>query len=397
MRKTSLFFFAAVLLSVALAIPATAQPRQRLVSPEVNKDGTVTFRFRDIKARSVSVRGDFDRSTAAPTTYSMTEGEGGVWTVTTPSLEPEIYQYSFIVDGQPRLDPVNPFVTTENLLVASRFIVSKEMGDLGDLMTVHDVPHGTISEVWYWSPKLGMNRHMRVYTPAGYSATGKKRYPVMYLCHGGGQDENFWQEGGRTVQIMDNLIAAGKAEPMIVVMANGNAGRPASTVDSPVDVEPIPFAYGDTKKGIDFVFPDVISYVDANYKTIAKKEGRAMCGLSMGGFQTFYFTIDHPEVIGYIGLFSPGALPDWSDPTPAIDQYKANPVIVDGLAGVFAAKPKLYWLGVGKLDGHRQDIYGLRDYLTEKGYPFTYLETEGPHEWTAFRRHLIDFAQKIFK
>ena len=334
-----------------------------------------------------------------PIYQDMTEGPGGVWTFTTKPLDPEFYSYIFVVNGQPCLDPSNIYMTRDISTLTNCFIITKSETDKGHYYSVNDVPHGTVSKVWYDSPTLKAKRRMTIYTPAGYDPTGKRRYPVMYLLHGGGNDEDAWQTQGRACQIMDNLIAEGKAEPMIVVMPNGNAVDQAAPGESPTGlVQPNMASSG--AKGVATIqeaFPDVISYIDSHYKTKAEKRYRAMCGLSMGGYQTFYTTIMRPDLIGYIGLFSPGPLIDWNDPAPAYDQFKANKIIVDGLKKVFAAKPILYWTAMGNIDPHYSDVQGLNKFLSDQGYKYEYFETEGAHEWRVWREDLIVFSQKLFK
>ncbi|MBP5498996.1 MAG: esterase, partial [Muribaculaceae bacterium] len=181
--------------------------RPNVKSPIINKDGSVTFNFFDPSAQKVSVTGDFEEIKWQ--TLPMTKQDNGVWTVTTKPLNPELYSYSFSVDGQRIIDPANSYVNRDISTLSNIFIVTKGKGDKGDLYQVNNVPHGTLSRVWYDSPTLGQQRRMTVYLPAAYD--GKKKFPVMYLLHGHGGDETAWGDLGRASQIMDNLIAAGKA------------------------------------------------------------------------------------------------------------------------------------------------------------------------------------------
>lgn len=377
-------------------------------SPEINADGSVTFRYYAPKAVTVQLRGDFFPKTQMETAYGsfevspyvdMKEGPDGVWSYTTEPLSPEFYSYLFVVDGRPIIDPSNIYMTRDINVYANCFIISKEKGDKGDLYSVNDVPHGTVSKVWYDSPTLKMTRRMTIYTPPGYNPRGKKSYPVMYLCHGGGNDEDAWQTQGRACQIIDNLIASGKIVPMIVVMPNGNAVQEAAPGESHKGlVQPDMSESGaEGVATIQEAFPDVVRYVDSNYLTIKNKKGRAMCGLSMGGYQTFYTSMMNPEMFGYLGLFSPGPLIDWDSPVPAFDQFVANTEIVSGLKTVFSKKPYLYWMGIGTEDPHYSDIIGLKKYMDTCNYPYTYFETSGAHEWRVWREHLTQFTQLIFK
>ena len=192
--------------------------RARVKSPVVNADGTVTFNFFSPSATKVSVVGDFEQIRSKG--LEMTKQDNGVWTVTTAPLAPELYSYSLSVDGQRFVDPANSYVNRDISTLSNIFIVTKDNDDKGHLYQVNNVPHGTLARVWYDSPTLGQQRRMTVYLPAAYD--GKKEFPVMYLLHGHGGDETAWGDLGRASQIMDNLIAEGKAVPMIVVMPNGN-------------------------------------------------------------------------------------------------------------------------------------------------------------------------------
>lgn len=223
----------AVAASLMLATSTFAQQAlwggPQLVSPEVNPDNTVTFRFAAPKAIKVQVTGDFLPTKKIQTPFGefdgpgvadLKEGKDGIWEFTSDVLAPELYSYSFIVDGLQVKDPANVYMNRDVNSVTNIFIIK---GGRGDLYSVNEVPHGTVSKVWYDSPGLGMKRRMTVYTPAGYEDNTKNRYPVFYLLHGMGGDEEAWMDLGRASQILDNLIAEGKAKPMIVVMTNGNA------------------------------------------------------------------------------------------------------------------------------------------------------------------------------
>ncbi|MCF0212956.1 MAG: esterase, partial [Muribaculaceae bacterium] len=220
-----IFFLLAML---ALTMAGSAQQalfsgQGQVKSPEINPDGTVTFRLAAPKAVSVKVTGDFLPKDKIDTPFGKFEVDGkadmkeenGVWTFTTPNaLEPELYSYKFVVDGMDYLDPANVYRTRDIVSFVNIFIITKEKGDKGDLYSVNNVPHGNVNRVWYDSPTLGTKRRMTIYTPPGYEDGGK--YPVLYLLHGAGGDEEAWPALGRQAQIIDNLIAEGKAKPMIV-------------------------------------------------------------------------------------------------------------------------------------------------------------------------------------
>ena len=284
-------------------------------------------------------------------------------------------------------DPANIYVNRDIVSFTNIFIVSNEKGDKGDLYKVNEVPHGNLSKVWYNSPTLKMQRRMTVYTPAGYDKGG--RYPVLYLLHGAGGDENAWSELGRAAQILDNLIATGKAKPMIVVMPNGNPNCQAAPGEWSFGMYTPGFRDSGTGPKTPAVatipasFMDIVNYVDANYRTIKKRSGRAVCGLSMGGGHTFGVSLLYPTTFDYYGLFSAAIHMDKDFPQQS--------------ARLFASHPKLYWMGMGKTDFLYQGTVDLRKYLDEKGYKYEYVETDGGHIWRNWRIYLTMFAQKIFQ
>ena len=359
--------------------------RPRVTSPVINTDGSVTFNFYDPTAQKVSVSGDFEE--IRNRRLEMQKGENGVWSVTTQPLNPELYSYSISVDGQRFIDPANSYVNRDISTLSNIFIVSKEQGDKGSLYAVNDVPHGTLSRVWYDSPTLGTQRRMTVYLPPTYD--GKKAFPVLYLLHGHGGDETAWGDLGRASQILDNLIAQGKAVPMIVVMPNGNP---------PCDAAPgwwhagmyVPdgnaFNQRGAKASMEESFMDIVNWVDKHYKTIKKRSGRAVTGLSMGGGHTFGISYRYPQTFDYYGLQS------------AAGRVKRNDAQFDQqMATLFASKPKLYWIAIGKEDFLMQMNTELRQYLDEHHYPYEYYENDGGHIWRNWRIYLTLFAQKIFK
>ena len=359
--------------------------RPRVKSPVVNADGTVTFNFFDPTAQQVSVTGDFQEIHWQ--TLHMTKQDNGVWTVTTPVLNPELYSYSLSVDGQRFIDPANSYVNRDISTLSNIFIVSKEENDKGHLYQVNDVPHGTLSRVWYDSPTLGQQRRMTVYLPAAYD--GKKKFPVMYLLHGHGGDETAWGDLGRTSQIMDNLIAQGKCVPMIVVMPNGNPtcnAAPGWWHEGMYTPDGNAFNRRGAKASMEESFMDIVNFVDKNYKTIRKRSARAVTGLSMGGGHTFGISYRYPEVFDYYGLQSAAA------------RLKKNDAQFDAqMARLFASEPRLFWIAIGKEDFLMQMNNDLRNYLDAHQYTYEYYENDGGHIWRNWRIYLTMFAQKIFK
>ena len=393
-----------LLISLALAmlcLGASAQERlfnsASVQSPVVNADGTVTFNLFAPKAVKVEVTGDFlpEQSNVA----ALTEGPNGVWSYTTGKLAPEMYSYTFNIDGMTGVkDPANVYVNRDIISFTNIFIVSDEKGDKGDLYRVNEVPHGNLSKVWYNSPTLKMQRRMTVYTPAGYDKG--KNYPVMYLLHGAGGDENAWSELGRAAQIMDNLIATGKAKPMIVVMPNGNTDCQAAPGEWSRGMYQPSFMGSVNQRPIatmDESFMDIVKYIESHYKVAKGKKNRAICGLSMGGGHSFATSKRYPDVFNYVGLFSAGLNIGGERNKSFYELLQQNKEVQQQLSRLFSAKPALYWIAIGKTDFLYQQNADLRRYLDEKGYKYEYVETEGGHIWRNWRIYLTMFAQKIFK
>ncbi len=359
--------------------------RPRVKSPVVNADGTVTFNFYDPTAQQVSVVGDFAETQSR--TLNMTKQDNGVWTVTTGPLAPELYSYSLTVDGQRFIDPANSYVNRDISTLSNIFIVTKDAADKGHLYQVNNVPHGTLSRVWYDSPTLGQQRRMTVYLPAAYD--GKKQFPVLYLLHGHGGDETAWGDLGRTSQIMDNLIAEGRAVPMIVVMPNGNPtcnAAPGWWHEGMYTPDGNAFNNRGAKASMEESFMDIVNYIDSHYKTIAKRSARAVTGLSMGGGHTFGISRLYPETFDFYGLQSAAARMQRND--AKFDEQMAR---------LSASKPKLYWIAIGKDDFLMRMNTELRTYLDEHHYPYEYYENDGGHIWRNWRIYLTMFAQKIFR
>ena len=389
--KNAIQTFVAICMALMLfPIPVWAQQAlgegSKIVSPEIHENQTVTFRLHAPKAVKVQVAGDCIPAGVA----DLVENKEGVWEYTTPEpLKPELYGYTFVVDGLKMNDPSNVYMIRDVSTITNVFIVG---GDRADLYKVNDVPHGTVSKVWYDSPSLGMDRRLTIYTPAGYETSGK-RYPVFYLLHGMGGDENAWSELGRATQILDNLIAQGKAEPMIVVMTNGNAALEAAPGESSLGWEVQPtFQLPKTMEGsFETHFPDVVKFVDKHYRTKANKKNRAIAGLSMGGFHALHISKQYPEMFDYVGLFSAAIFPDKSVASPVYENLEGK------LAIQFGKRPALYWIAIGKTDFLYKVNEEYRKLLDAKGYPYEYFENEDGHIWRNWRIYLSEFAPKLFK
>jgi enterochelin esterase family protein len=369
-----------------------------LVSPHIHGDQTVTFRMRAPKAIKVQVTGDFLPTQKvqtpfgefdAPGVADLKQGKDGVWEYTTPEpLQPELYSYSFIVDELKMPDPSNVYLVRDVASVFNIFIIE---GERSELYSVKNVPHGTVSRLWYNSPSLGMTRRLTVYTPAGYETSGKK-YPVFYLLHGMGGDEEAWIALGRTAQVLDNLIAKGKAKPMIVVMTNGNASQEAAPGESSLGLVAPNIQLPKTMEGsFEMAFPDVVNYIDKNFRTINRKSARAIAGLSMGGYHSLHISKQFPGMFDYVGLFSAAIMPNGDVNSPVYDNMEEK------LAVQFSQKPALYWIAIGKTDFLYKANEEYRKLLDEKGYPYSYYETEEGHIWKNWRIYLTEFAPQLFR
>lgn len=389
MKKLVILFL--VILNYTLAAQEHLEfvkPKE-IISPEINAGKTVTLRLVAPHAKSVQVQGDW----LPPKDWNagvadMTKDDKGVWTYTTTKLPSELYSYTFIVDGLKINDPNNVYFIRDVSWVTNVFIVD---GGQADLYKINKLPHGTVSKRWYYSPTLKMNRRMTIYTPPGYEAT-KKNYPVLYLLHGMGGDEEAWITLGRTAQILDNLIAQGKATPMIVVMPNGNAIQEAAPGESSLGFYKPSFELPKTMEGsYEQAFPDIVRFMDAQYRTIKTKAGRAVAGLSMGGFHSLHISKQYPDLFDYIGLFSAAIMPDKNVTSPIYNQWEQK------LQLQFSKKPALYWIAIGKEDFLYAENVAYRKRLDSKKYPYQYYENEGGHIWKNWRIYLAQFATMIFK
>ena len=375
----------------------------QVASPDVHADNTVTFNLIAPEAQKVQITGDFLPSKkvvfngatfdAPADPVDLVKNDKGVWSFTTEALKPELYTYNMIVDGVKIIDPLNVYNIRD---INNLFSVLLIGGDTRtDLYKVNKVAHGTVSKVWYESPTAGLTRRLTVYTPAGYETSGKE-YPVLYLLHGIGGDENAWSELGRAAQILDNLIAQGKAEPMLVVMTNGNISQEACPGETSEGFRVPTMMLPKTMEGsFETAFPDVVKFMEKTYRVKKDKAHRAIAGLSMGGFHSLFISINNPDTFDYVGLFS--AAVDQQQNTanggfPNI--YADRNQKIDNL---FSKHPKLFWIGIGKTDFLFKNNTDLRAYLDSKQHKYTYLETEGGHIWRNWRIYLSEFVPLLFK
>ncbi len=390
MRKH--FFFMMAVMVAAMAFDLQAQQALRgapaLVSPEIKEDHAVTFRLLAPSAREVKISGEWMPAQGwTPGSEAMTKDDKGVWSYTTAPLSSDLYGYSFNVDGLKSTDPSNVYLIRDVASVTNVFIVK---GDKGNLYSVNKVPHGTVARRWYDSPSVGGTRRMTVYTPAGYES-GKEKYPVLYLLHGMGGDEEAWIALGRAAQILDNLIAQGKAKPMIVVMPNGNVAQEAAPGESELGFYKPTMQLPNTMDGkFEETFPDVIGFVERNYRVKAEKQSRAITGLSMGGYHSLHISRFYPNTFDYVGLFSAAIVPN----EKATSKVYAK--VDETLKTQQANGYKLYWIGIGKADFLFKNVTDYRAKLDGFGMKYTYRESEGGHTWTNWRTYLSEFIPLLF-
>jgi enterochelin esterase family protein len=392
--------------------PAAAQQAPVVVSPEVLPDRRVTFRILAPQVDSVVLRGSdipsiAARGRAGQAGEPMTKADNGVWEATVGPLEAGAYRYNFLVSGVAVIDPRNPATSESNNNTWSLVSVPGS-----DLMDLKDVPHGAVASVFYYSAALGRTRRMHVYTPPGYE-TGRGKFPVFYLLHGSGDCDDSWTSVGRAGFILDNLIAAGRAKPMIVVMPAGHTTTAASGGRGAAPAA-APSAGGASQAPPrdefleDFVTA-VMPYVEKNYRVLTDRRNRAIAGLSMGGGQTLNIAFSRLEKFAYIGVFSsgimgsragaargaaagaaPGAAPDpvaaWEKPRlAALD----NPALKKGL--------KLIWFSTGVDDGLIANSRNTVALLEKHGFAPVFKESTGAHTWLNWRNYLIEFATQLFQ
>lgn len=382
-----------VLFLVMASITSNAQQAlwgaAEIVSPEINADNSVTFRYAAPDAKEVKLSGDWMPAEGwTPGSIVMKKGEKGLWSFTTEVLPSELYSYSFLVDGLKSTDPNNVYLIRDVASVTNVFVVG---GGQADLYKVNAVPHGTVARRWYNSPGNEKMRRITIYTPPGYEDS-KEKYPVLYLLHGMGGDEEAWIALGRTAQILDNLIAQGKAKPMIVVMPNGNVAQEAAPGESNLGFYKPTFQLPNTMDGkYEATFPDIIKFVESSYRVKAEKSSRAIAGLSMGGFHSLHISRYYPNTFDYIGLFSAAILPD----------QKVTSKVYENLDETLKTQKangyKLYWIGMGKTDFLYKSGVAYRERLDKIGMKYTYVESEGGHIWRNWRVYLSEFTPLLFR
>jgi enterochelin esterase family protein len=361
----------------AFCFAGYAQQARRIpvevVSPQVNPDNTVVFRFVAPQAKEVKLSAQFERS-AVP----MTKDSLGVWSVTRGPVKPDMYPYCFIVDGVSVADPVNQVIFPNEGFKNS---IVEITGNTPLIHTVQNVPHGTLSYRYYYSKELG-TRPVVIYTPPGYENDSKKNYPVLYLLHGSSDTEETWTKVGRANIILDNLIAQKKAVPMIVVMPYGRAypviSKSAGSLRTWENLQ-------EFKK--DFL-GNLMPFVESNYRIKKEKDSRAIAGFSGGGGETLYLGLNNQNLFSYVCGFAPGMIKaefDRNNAVPFADPQLTNKNI------------KLLWFGVGKEDITFRVVNEYMKVLDQKGIRYEYFSSEGGHTWMNCKLFLSTIMPKLFK
>ena len=348
-------------------------------SPEVRPDGTITFRIMAPKANDVAVRGEW---MPAQTRAEMSKDDQGLWSVTLGPLKPQVYFYTIVVDGVPAIDMRNRRI--KNGVRPNGSLVEVPANPPSP-WAMRDVKHGAVTAHVYDSKAGGSQRRLLVYTPPGYDARAKTKYPVLYLLHGSGDTEEEWVETASANLILDNLIADGKAKPMIVVMPNGHIA-PRVARGASVSVEE---RMRNTTMFTKDLVTDIIPLVDSAYSTDRGRAGRAVAGLSMGGGQSLYAGLHHLDIFSSILVYSSGANKD------AIDRLYA-PVLAN--AADLNKKLKLFWIGCGENDtGALPAAESLAAELKQRGVTHEFHKSGGGHQWINWREYLALTAPRLFR
>lgn len=354
-----------------------------VVSPEVPLDRHVVFRILAPEAQNVRLIGTDipgNRQGAA-----LTKGENGIWEVTLGPVDPGAYRYNFNVDGVSVIDPRNPSISESNANVWSMVYIAG-----ADFMDTKEVPHGSVSAVTYYSTALKRFRRMHVYTPPGYEM-GQSKYPIFYLLHGAGDCDESWTSVGRAGFILDNLIAAKKAKPMVIVMPAGHTTTTAAPRTAQQDF-------------VDEFLTDIMPYAESHYRVLTDRQHRAIAGLSMGGSQTLNVAIPHLDKFSYIGVFSSGLIGGLLPNAAAGSGPPANPTTaweeehraqLDN-AGVKKGL-KLLWFSTGAEDGLIGTTRSTVEMLKMHGFNPIFEESPGGHTWINWRNYLNEFAPQLFR
>jgi enterochelin esterase-like enzyme len=409
MKRFLLFLAGAVCAIAPLTLSAQQPQGPTVVSPDVQADRRVTFRILAPNAQKVELRSPGDIpgiGGRGGTPLSFTKNADGVWEATTGAIPAGAYRYVFAVDGVTVADSRNPMTSQTNTTVYSLAVVPGS-----EVFDTKNVPHGAVASVYYNSTALGGIRRMHVYTPPGYESN-TTRYPVFYLLHGAGDVDDSWTSVGRAGFILDNLIASGKAKPMIVVMPAGHVNGAGKALGSPTPAANAPVipAVGQPDPFVQDFLTDLMPYVEKNYRALTDRQSRAIAGLSMGGSQTLNIAIPHLDKFAYIGVFSSGILGGGgrgargaapaaapAEPAPPFGEAweKANLAALDNAATKRGLR--LFWFSTGKDDGLITTSRNTVDLLKKHGFSAVFLESEGAHTWLNWRDYLSEFAPQLFQ
>jgi len=388
MKKYILLVFSLIaypLLGEIIAQENIAQKKAPFLSYEIDSVNTATFRILAKEAKNVAITGSWVEAGRQP----MIQQTDGVWTYVQKDLPADLFLYNFIVDGVKIADPLNVYQIRDVNNVYNYFITNG--GERAELLKTRQVAHGTLLKQWYTSSLNQAQRRMTVYTPPGYEQ-GKTNYPVLYLLHGMGGDEDAWSELGRISQIMDNLIAQGRIKPMLVVMPNGHTSNSASPGNSERGEYLITSFTPDIGSGdMESSFMEIVEFVEKTYRVKKNKKNRAIAGLSMGGSHTLFTAALYPNTFDYVGLFSAAFRMNGKVKRAVYDQLDEN-LIKQRDYGY-----KLYWIGMGKTDFLYKTGEEFRKKLDGIGMKYTYKESEGGHTWSNWRDYIVEFSSLLFK
>lgn len=344
--------------------------------PQIQTDLSVIFRVKAPDAKKVQI--DLGKL------YDMTKDDQGVWSVTTDPQVPGFHYYSLVIDGVKVADPAS-----ESFYGMGRMASAIEVPEKGiDFYTIKDVPHGALSSKYYYSEYTKSWRRLFVYTPPGYDTNSREKYPVVYIQHGGGEDETGWAVQGKTDIILDNLIAEGKAKPMIVVISNGNVTAPGRAFGGYSSTGMAPFKEEMTK--------NIVPFVDANYRTLPDADNRAICGLSMGGGQSFFVGLESPGYFGSVGVFSTGLFGGIRTSGSGFDAEKEIPGLLSE-SDKFNKNLDLFYISCGEQDMRIEHTKKAVKVMRENGLEVEFNSFPGDHEWQVWRKSLHDFATRVFQ
>ncbi len=384
-----------IILSLIISVPviSVAQETIRDIrangNPIINADNSATFYLKYATGVTPQLNASF-LSQPAEMTY---DSINNIYSYTSAPLPSNIYTYTFNVEGTPILDTSNYQMMRDITSVMNYFIINDgNSSSMGYLCDANKVARGSVVTQWIPSATTGSSRRTTIYLPAGFNPADSTRYPVLYLLHGSGGDEDAWQELGRATFILDNLIANGKAEKMIVVMPNGNIDRNSSPLQT--SGERPGMSNGRWMDGaFELYFPELVEAIDNLYPTIQSAEGRAVAGLSMGGFHSMNISRIYPEKFSYVGLFSAAT-------TAHASKNKIAEVFeneIDRLKAQMQGPLKLYWIGIGTDDFLYEENVNYRAMLDSIAFPYQYHESAGGHQWSNWRDYLSIFLPLLFK